>query len=290
MILDVSSSVLANVRKWSGAALVVLLAACSSTRPSVPAAVERARAERDTGDSSLRLDSPVTAARAYARGLEAARSGDQDALAADLAYRLGLAHLATGDAAAALTALDEAVLRSERSGARGILSRALLTRARVGSGSRISIDLQRALTLAREDGDRVLEALALIGQAAHATNAQAETGFLAQAATAAGGRPEIDGPIALIRARRDEPARPEVAKILFQQAADSFRTTGDRAGLLAALSGLARTATTTGAWAEAAAYHRRAAEVATALGRNPDAAEHRRQAEAVERHPAPTPR
>ncbi len=275
--------------RWSGIALAILLAACSGARPQ-PAAVERARAERDTGDASLRLDAPASAARAYARGLEAARSGDEDALAADLAYRLGLAHLAAGDAAAALAALDGSVQRAERSGARDLLTRALLARARVGTGSRIHSDLQRALTLAREDGDQALAALALIGQAAHASDAQAETVLLAEAAKAAGGRPEIDGPIALIRARRDESSRPDSARTAFQQAADAFRAGGDRAGLLAALSGLARIATATGAWPESAAYHRRAAEVAEAMGRAADAAAHRRQADAAERRSAPTPR
>jgi hypothetical protein len=257
----------------SGVAVALVAAvavACSSAPRRDPSAVAQARLLLASGDEARAVGDPAGAARAYARALSSARAGDDRALAADLGYRLGVALLAAGDAREAAVQLEDSARTAASVGEPRLAARALLAlgRARQDAGAgdaAVAEALGRALLAGRQARDPAAEALAHVGLAAVAEEAEAGS-HLDEAARLAGEWPAVAAPLALNRARRAEKAADAGAGGLYRQAAERYRLLEDAAGLHEALAGAARAADREGDPREAAGLHRRAADAAVRSG------------------------
>lgn len=268
-----------------GAAALLALAACASAPRKEPPFVEQARVQRATGDGAHDLGDPSAGAHAYARALASARAADDQRLAADVGYRLGLALLAAGDPVAAASELEDAARVARRAGDPGLAARALLGLARardvVGGDPRPA--LREALALAAEAGDATPAALAHVGLGAAGPAAEAAAHY-DEADRLAGRAPAVAAPLALNRARLAEKAGDAArAGARYRAAADAYRALDDALGLHLALAGAARGADRSGPPADAADLHRRAASAALAAGLRSAAVKELRAAAAAHR-------
>jgi tetratricopeptide (TPR) repeat protein len=252
------------------AAAAAVALGCAST-PRLSPSEQLALRQRDAAETARRHDDPRTAATLYGHASETAAAGDRPALAADAAYRQGLALLASGAATQALEPLERSARQARALGDRGLAARALLALARArwtsGQGD-VDAALGEARGLAAQAGDGAAEALAELGLGARAaTPAQARAHYDA-AASRGGSVPEVAGPLWLNRGRLAErEGDPASARRAYGQAIGPLSFVDDRPGLLAALAAAARLAELDPAsGAEAAGLHRRAAAVASGLG------------------------
>lgn len=249
-------------------AAALALAGCAGERRS--AQVEQADRLGAAGSAALAEGRAQAAVARFTAAAEASAAIDDAEGLSRALHNRGLALLAAGRPELAASDLAESLRISERAGSH------LHDRARTGLALAGALALSgrldqaasaadAACATARQDGDGALLARCLATRAALALrrgDKPAATADLAAAATAAGGDAGAQAVVAVNRGHLLlADGAPAAARLAYDAAITGFRSTGEAAGLAAALSGAARAAEASGDRAGAADLWRRAAEV-----------------------------